>query len=92
MLHCQELPNHEGDVKMKVYPCFMIEEDSITQDEGLEWHCCSLTEYLHYKLTGEKKTRVDYYSQFVPVRGKKERWVLRVIIAILVFVSCFYLL
>ena len=57
---------------MRLYSCFMIEEDSITQDQGLEWHCCSAWVYWYYRISGEKKVKIDWYKQFVPWRGNNE--------------------
>ena len=49
------------------FPCFMVYDESL-MDQGYSWQCCSLYEYLQFKISGVKKVRIDWYSQPIPRR------------------------
>jgi hypothetical protein len=49
-------------------PVCMINEESITSDQGHEWHVVSFLKYLLSQLK-DKEVRIDWYEFFW--RGKK---------------------
>ena len=53
---------------MKYYPCYMMEDKAMPPDQGFSWQCVSFITYLRNKISGKKRVRIDWYTQFIPLR------------------------